>query len=165
MRGTARRALSGWARCLLHHLACDCCLLPCYTPNPCSVACASSRGLAALLCCNQASSSCRLPQLVFVRKVLDRAKVLFRGTIGVLYTSTPVPFQGSEKLPGHDLRGSTPLELSTASTGDLTNVVNLFCRQLQESAIVRLPAAHFNAKTLESSTSLPSSPADTLLSR
>ena len=42
-------------------------------------------------------------------KIMRLASVLPLGAI---------PFYGSGKLPAHDLRGSTALELSTASTGD-----------------------------------------------
>ena len=83
----------------------------------------------------------------------------YRGTLGVLYTNTPVPFQGSEKLPANDLRGSTALELS-ALDGRLNNRFWVRTRKSQLTRRTRGPKV---SRRAQGSKRRPSSPADTLL--
>ena len=93
--------------------ACCTTLLPCYTQfaskSVRSVACARSRGLAALRLLQSCNASCRLPQPKFRLQRPPHASGC--RTLEKL-------LQGSEGDSAHDLRGSTALELSTASTGD-----------------------------------------------
>ena len=87
------------------------------------------------------------------------SKVLYRGTIGVLYTSTPVPFQGSESclctiyvvLPPSSCRRPR------------RRLARLFGVRTRKSQLRRRTRGPKVSRRAQGSKRRPSSPADTLL--